>query len=149
VRFKTRRKLHHINHVYIITTSPLHTQNRITSSSIHRLIHTQPIIHHPSNNATSTSPRPNNTILAPLNHIPILDTHALDRSQRRLTLIIERDPRAAVPLPAVGLVVDLDHALAGGCADAALVEHHARHRVVVGEGVEDGARAEVPDLELC
>lgn len=53
---------------------------------------------------------------------------------------------SAVPVPAVRLVVDLDDVLARGRHDAAGVEHHAGHGVVVGVGVVDGACAEIPYL---
>lgn len=49
-------------------------------------------------------------------------------------------------MPTVGLVIDFRHALARGGDDAAGVELHAGNGVVVGVGVVDGARAEIPYL---
>lgn len=112
---------------------------------------------------TSTSPHTHRPILPPLGKIPILYPHPLHSRRPSsssplftgvvpsflLLLLFGRSSnkaRAAVPMPAVGLVVDLDDGLARGGDDAARVEHHARDGIVVGVGVVDGAGAEVPDL---
>ena len=100
-------------------------------------MYTQPSKSHPKPRI-STGPDPHHAILPPLGQIPVPNPHSLHAA------LAVRVP--AVPVPAVGLVVDFRHALAYGGHDAAGVEHHACDGAVVGVGVVDGAGAEVPDL---
>ena len=51
-------------------------------------------------------------------------------------------------MPAISPVVDLGYDLACRGDDPASVKHHACDGVVVGVGVDDGAGAEVPLLEV-
>ena len=46
----------------------------------------------------------------------------------------------------IRLVIDFDHALTRRDADAARIKRHISDGVIVGESVEDGAGAEIPDL---
>jgi hypothetical protein len=65
---------------------------------------------------------------------------------RSVVVLVSAHTRTAAPVAAVGLVVDLDDALAGCGNNAARVEHHAGNGVVVGIGVVDGASPKIPDL---
>ena len=105
-------------------------------------LHTLSFVH-PSLTHLLARPNPHSPVLPPLNKIPILNPHCLDDTP--LPLLLNR-ARPAVPMPSVSLVVHLDHILARGRDDAAVVEHHARDGVVVGVRVVDGACAEIPDL---
>lgn len=91
----------------------------------------------------STTPHTDHAILPPFDHIPILYPYPLDYARIADDAI---DPGAAIPLSAVGFIVHFDRGLAGCGDDAAGVEVHAGDGRVVGEGVVDGAGAEVPDL---
>jgi hypothetical protein len=92
-----------------------------------------------------TCPNAHDAIPPALRQVALLDADPLDR-RRRAILLGRRDARAAIPVPAVRLVVYLGDVVAGGRHDAAAVEHHARDGRVVGVRVVDGAGAEVPDL---
>lgn len=91
------------------------------------------------------SPGSHGPVFASLNKISVLETHTLDSCRIR-TLVVHSDTRATVPVVPVGLVIDLDHVLAGGCHDALRVELHASDWLFVGIRVGDRASAQIPDL---
>ena len=80
------------------------------------------------------SPCCHRSVFASFNKISVLQTHSLNRRWER-TLVVDSNARAAVPVVAIGLIVDLDHVFAAGGHDAFRVEHHASDRLFVGIGV--------------
>lgn len=106
----------------------------------------------------STSPDADDAILATLDQVAVLDADALDDAgpvvlgERDGSLVFvdavarQHGAGAAVPVAAVGLVVDLGHRLAGGAHDPPRIKHHRCDRVVVRVCVEYAACAEVPYL---
>jgi hypothetical protein len=118
--------------------------------SAHQFLCPPPILHKETE-PSSTSPHAQHAISTALNHITIPDTDALDHGgggapPAALLVPLSSNTGAAVPMAAVGLVVDFRVGFARGGHDAARVEHHARDGLVVGVGVEDAASAEVPYL---
>jgi len=130
-------------HTQIVThdTRPVPcTVGRVTRKSVDRST---------SYTTTSTGPDPHRPRFPSLDQEPILDPNALDDIARRLRLgiYVQRSARPTIPLVPISLIIDLDDALSSSSADPTGVEHHARDGAVVGKGIEDGAGAEVPDLE--
>lgn len=93
-----------------------------------------------------TSPHTNDTILAPLDHVTVLQTHAFYRGRRCLALFSSVHASTTVPLARLQLIVHLDHILACGRDYSPVVECHSRDRVVVSICIINRPSPKVPYL---
>ena len=92
------------------------------------------------------SPGPNDAVATALDHVAVADADVVDDGGDLVFLGLG-DSRAALPLPRLQLIVDLDHVLARRARDPPPVEHHARDPVVVRVRVEDRSRSQIPYLK--
>jgi hypothetical protein len=95
--------------------------------------------------ASLTSPSGHGTILASLDEVTILQAHPLN-GRRDRSFVVDANASATVPVMAVGLIVDLDHIVAGGGNNTLGVKHHAGDRLFVGVGIVYGSSSEIPNL---
>ncbi len=94
----------------------------------------------------SACPYPNDAVLAALGKIPILESYPFNRSWDK-AVGFRRDSGTAVPVPTVGLVVDLGYIFTGGGGDSPSVEHHACDWTVVRVRIVYGSCSKIPYLK--
>lgn len=92
-------------------------------------------------------PGTNDAVATALDHVAVADADVVDDGGDLVFLGLG-DSRAALPLPRLQLIVDLDHVLARRARDPSPVEHHARDPVVVRVRVEDRSRSQIPYLQI-
>ena len=89
-------------------------------------------------------PNTNSAVSTPLGQVTISYSYTLDNSGR--FPLFRRNASTTVPLPALYLIIHLDHVLSGGADDPPGVKHHARDWIVVGISIINRASAEIPNL---
>jgi hypothetical protein len=91
-------------------------------------------------------PDSDHAVLAPLDHVAVLDPYMLNDC-RRLVLFSLRDTGSALPLSRLELVVHLDNVLLSCAYNPSVVKRHACDGVVVSVSIKDGASPQIPYLE--
>lgn len=117
-------------------------QRKYYMSHLYKLIYSNTLMY----TTFLACPHSDHAVLAPLNHVAVLDADVLNDG-RRLVLFSLRDTSSALPLPRFELVVHFDHVLLSCADNPPVVKRHACDGVVVGVGIKDGASPQIPYLE--